>query len=215
MDNKKPYNGSQGVPGIDLAPFNKQLNNNTVPQRNRHVQFNIEPPAYTPPVVHQHPQLVQPSGSRGPVQQQLQQQPPQPPPPPIHYHQQRNIDITANSNNNTTTTCNNNTNISSGTTLSNASISSSTGSRKQWQVSPKILHLVEHKKRHNEPASNSQLQMKVYSEKGPSKDRRNAVQGWLNKQGCDGLKMWRKRWFVLSNFCLYYFKGITTSYFIH
>lgn len=214
MDNKKPCNGSQGVPGIDLAPFNKQLNNNTVPQRNRHVQFNIEPPAYTPPVVHQHPQLVQPSGSRGPVQQPLQQQPPQPPPPPplIHYHQQRNIDITANSNNNsntTATTCNNNTNISSGTTLSNASIS-----RKQWQVSPKILHLVEHKKRHNEPTSNSQLQlqMKVYSEKGPSKDRRNAVQGWLNKQGCDGLKMWRKRWFVLSNFCLYYFKGITTSY---
>lgn len=31
--------------------------------------------------------------------------------------------------------------------------------------------------------------------------------GWLYKQGSDGLKVWRKRWFVLSEFCLYYYKG--------
>lgn len=31
--------------------------------------------------------------------------------------------------------------------------------------------------------------------------------GWLYKQGSDGLKVWRKRWFVLSQFCLYYYKG--------
>lgn len=31
--------------------------------------------------------------------------------------------------------------------------------------------------------------------------------GWLYKQGSEGLKVWRKRWFVLSEYCLYYYKG--------
>lgn len=31
--------------------------------------------------------------------------------------------------------------------------------------------------------------------------------GWLYKQGSDGLKVWRKRWFVLSEYCLFYYKG--------
>lgn len=33
--------------------------------------------------------------------------------------------------------------------------------------------------------------------------------GWLYKQGSDGLKVWRKRWFVLSEYCLFYYKGKT------
>lgn len=33
------------------------------------------------------------------------------------------------------------------------------------------------------------------------------MQGWLHKQGSDGLKVWRKRWFVLSDYCLFYYKG--------
>lgn len=33
------------------------------------------------------------------------------------------------------------------------------------------------------------------------------MQGWLHKQGSEGLKVWRKRWFVLSDYCLYYYKG--------
>lgn len=32
------------------------------------------------------------------------------------------------------------------------------------------------------------------------------LQGWLHKQGSDGLQLWRKRWFVLSELCLYYYK---------
>ncbi|XP_068221414.1 uncharacterized protein [Palaemon carinicauda] len=32
-------------------------------------------------------------------------------------------------------------------------------------------------------------------------------QGWLYKQGADGLHLWKKRWFVLSEYCLYYYKG--------
>ena len=32
-------------------------------------------------------------------------------------------------------------------------------------------------------------------------------QGWLSKQGSDGLMLWKKRWFVLSEFCLFYYKG--------
>ena len=31
--------------------------------------------------------------------------------------------------------------------------------------------------------------------------------GWLYKQGSEGLKVWRKRWFVLSEYCLFYYKG--------
>jgi hypothetical protein len=33
------------------------------------------------------------------------------------------------------------------------------------------------------------------------------VSGWLWKQGSDGLRVWRKRWFVLSEYCLFYYKG--------
>ncbi|KAF5288662.1 hypothetical protein FQR65_LT11975 [Abscondita terminalis] len=33
------------------------------------------------------------------------------------------------------------------------------------------------------------------------------IQGWLHKQGSDGLMLWKKRWFVLSEYCLYYYKG--------
>lgn len=33
------------------------------------------------------------------------------------------------------------------------------------------------------------------------------VSGILHKQGSDGLKVWRKRWFVLSEYCLFYYKS--------
>lgn len=33
------------------------------------------------------------------------------------------------------------------------------------------------------------------------------MSGILYKQGSDGLKVWRKRWFVLSEFCLFYYKS--------
>lgn len=33
------------------------------------------------------------------------------------------------------------------------------------------------------------------------------VAGILYKQGSDGLKVWRKRWFVLSEYCLFYYKS--------
>lgn len=31
--------------------------------------------------------------------------------------------------------------------------------------------------------------------------------GWLYKQGSEGLRSWRKRWFVLTDYCLFYYKG--------
>ncbi|XP_013139591.1 PREDICTED: uncharacterized protein LOC106104179 isoform X6 [Papilio polytes] len=34
-----------------------------------------------------------------------------------------------------------------------------------------------------------------------------AMAGILYKQGSDGLKVWRKRWFVLSEYCLFYYKS--------
>lgn len=33
------------------------------------------------------------------------------------------------------------------------------------------------------------------------------MSGILYKQGSDGLKVWRKRWFVLSEYCLFYYKS--------
>ncbi|XP_023949863.2 uncharacterized protein LOC112054339 isoform X2 [Bicyclus anynana] len=33
------------------------------------------------------------------------------------------------------------------------------------------------------------------------------LSGLLYKQGSDGLKVWRKRWFVLSEYCLFYYKS--------
>lgn len=32
------------------------------------------------------------------------------------------------------------------------------------------------------------------------------IRGWLNKKDSTGLKLWKRRWFVLSNYCLYYYK---------
>uniref|UniRef100_A0A0A9Z874 Pleckstrin homology domain-containing family A member 7 n=2 Tax=Lygus hesperus TaxID=30085 RepID=A0A0A9Z874_LYGHE len=32
------------------------------------------------------------------------------------------------------------------------------------------------------------------------------LQGWLQKRGSDGLMLWKKRWFVLSDYCLFYYK---------
>lgn len=37
-----------------------------------------------------------------------------------------------------------------------------------------------------------------------------ALQGWLHKQGSEGLMLWKKRWFVLSEYCLFYYKGQTS-----
>ncbi|XP_032522607.2 pleckstrin homology domain-containing family A member 7 isoform X6 [Danaus plexippus] len=34
-----------------------------------------------------------------------------------------------------------------------------------------------------------------------------SMSGMLYKQGSDGLKVWRKRWFVLSEYCLFYYKS--------
>jgi hypothetical protein len=37
---------------------------------------------------------------------------------------------------------------------------------------------------------------------------RVTLQGWLHKQGSEGLMLWKRRWFVLSEYCLFYYKGI-------
>ncbi|ELU05749.1 hypothetical protein CAPTEDRAFT_115100, partial [Capitella teleta] len=40
-----------------------------------------------------------------------------------------------------------------------------------------------------------------------SEDSAISIQGWLQKQESSGLKSWRKRWCVVSDFCFYYYKG--------
>ncbi|XP_028287969.1 pleckstrin homology domain-containing family A member 4 isoform X2 [Parambassis ranga] len=32
------------------------------------------------------------------------------------------------------------------------------------------------------------------------------IRGWLNKKDSSGLKLWKRRWFVLSDYCLFYYK---------
>ncbi|XP_067875939.1 pleckstrin homology domain-containing family A member 7-like isoform X2 [Heterodontus francisci] len=32
------------------------------------------------------------------------------------------------------------------------------------------------------------------------------IRGWLHKQDSSGLKLWKRRWFVLSDFCLFYYR---------
>nr|XP_015194943.1 PREDICTED: pleckstrin homology domain-containing family A member 7-like [Lepisosteus oculatus] len=33
------------------------------------------------------------------------------------------------------------------------------------------------------------------------------IRGWLYKQDSSGLKLWKRRWFVLSDYCLFYYRG--------
>ncbi|ROL46006.1 Pleckstrin homology domain-containing family A member 6 [Anabarilius grahami] len=35
-----------------------------------------------------------------------------------------------------------------------------------------------------------------------------ARQGWLHKQASSGVKQWNKRWFVLTDRCLFYYKAM-------
>ncbi|XP_061420740.1 pleckstrin homology domain-containing family A member 7-like isoform X4 [Lethenteron reissneri] len=33
------------------------------------------------------------------------------------------------------------------------------------------------------------------------------IRGWLHKQDSTGMRLWKRRWFVLADFCLFYYKG--------
>ncbi|GAA6074034.1 pleckstrin homology domain-containing family A member 7-like isoform X1, partial [Tachysurus ichikawai] len=32
------------------------------------------------------------------------------------------------------------------------------------------------------------------------------VRGWLYKQDSSGMRLWKRKWFVLSDYCLFYYK---------
>ena len=40
-----------------------------------------------------------------------------------------------------------------------------------------------------------------------SPDAPVTLRGWLDKQGSERLRLWKTRWFVLAEYCLYYYKG--------
>ncbi|KAG5865259.1 hypothetical protein JTB14_020212 [Gonioctena quinquepunctata] len=75
----------------------------------------------------------------------------------------------------------------------------STPSTPQAQVKPK--EVVERKK------SSGSVQLRSPSAKRPL-EAPVTMQGWLHKQGSEGLMLWKKRWFVLSEYCLFYYKGL-------
>uniref|UniRef100_A0AAX7V300 Pleckstrin homology domain containing, family A member 7b n=1 Tax=Astatotilapia calliptera TaxID=8154 RepID=A0AAX7V300_ASTCA len=37
------------------------------------------------------------------------------------------------------------------------------------------------------------------------------VRGWLYKQDSSGMRLWKRKWFVLSDYCLFYYKGKRTN----
>ncbi|XP_015685495.1 pleckstrin homology domain-containing family A member 7, partial [Protobothrops mucrosquamatus] len=38
------------------------------------------------------------------------------------------------------------------------------------------------------------------------------VRGWLHKQDSSGMRLWKRRWFVLADYCLFYYKGDCTDF---
>ncbi|KAF5285163.1 hypothetical protein FQA39_LY16751 [Lamprigera yunnana] len=70
-------------------------------------------------------------------------------------------------------------------------------------TSPTFSHL---KSKENERRKVTNLNNRFPTAKRPL-EAPVAMQGWLYKQGSDGLMLWRKRWFVLSEYCLFYYKG--------
>lgn len=64
---------------------------------------------------------------------------------------------------------------------------------------------------YKEPSSSSATSTPTKLLKSPQTKRQLTslvtFSGWLYKQGSEGLRSWRKRWFVLSDYCLFYYKG--------
>lgn len=62
-----------------------------------------------------------------------------------------------------------------------------------------------------EPSSSSATSTPTKLLKSPKTKRQPTslvtFSGWLYKQGSEGLRTWRRRWFVLSDYCLFYYKG--------
>ncbi|KAF7641699.1 hypothetical protein LDENG_00274230, partial [Lucifuga dentata] len=38
------------------------------------------------------------------------------------------------------------------------------------------------------------------------------VRGWLYKQDSSGMRLWKRKWFVLADFCLFYYKGFLSQF---
>lgn len=55
--------------------------------------------------------------------------------------------------------------------------------------------------------------MCVYERERDGVNKTKPIQLTLFLQDSSGLKLWKRRWFVLSNYCLYYYKG--TQHFVH
>lgn len=64
---------------------------------------------------------------------------------------------------------------------------------------------------YKEPSSSSATSTPTKLLKSPKTKRAPTAlvtfSGWLYKQGSDGLRVWRRRWFVLADYCLFYYKG--------
>ncbi|CAB3388325.1 Hypothetical predicted protein, partial [Cloeon dipterum] len=70
------------------------------------------------------------------------------------------------------------------------------------------MDVMKHGRRRSKDGGNGSRQTQLRS---PMVQRPSAakvtLQGWLYKQGSEGLMLWKRRWFVLSEYCLFYYKG--------
>lgn len=72
----------------------------------------------------------------------------------------------------------------------------------------RVFHCVfQHGRRRSRDSSGGrQTQLRSPMVQRPSASK-VTLQGWLFKQGSEGLMLWKRRWFVLSEYCLFYYKG--------
>ncbi|MBN3315810.1 PKHA5 protein, partial [Atractosteus spatula] len=81
------------------------------------------------------------------------------------------------------------------------------GASGPWRVAPSVFHISG-----DDPATPSRSSKKVHNfGKRSNSIKRNPnapviKSGWLYKQDSTGMKLWKKRWFVLSDMCLFYYR---------
>ncbi|XP_022915028.2 uncharacterized protein [Onthophagus taurus] len=193
MDNKKVTPNVVGNPEPPQEPLGKHAHqHNLAPQHLRLLQYGLKIPNNQQYVhVHQHPQPIY---SKYPQQYVHQHQPPkaqqpiyhtQPPPQPIYAQgplTQQNAQVWVHYH--------------------------QQKAEAQQQPPAKVVQPTIKSKENidKKKSNNTHVQLRSPIAKRPP-EAPVAMQGWLHKQGSEGLMLWKKRWFVLSEYCLFYYKG--------
>lgn len=200
MENKKGaqqntsiYNNESANNDALLKQQHAHLHNN--PQQLRYLQYGLKIPNHQPPHNHAYPHVHQHVQQQPPVYKQKYVQP--------HHHMQPNVQRPISDN----PLNQNNPQIwvphqppphyhqQQQLKMEN----------QQKQIAPSQYNQKPKNMEKKKVSSGSQ-QLRSPSAKRPP-EAPVTMQGWLHKQGSEGLMLWKKRWFVLSEYCLFYYKG--------